>query len=196
MMMGCEIILPIHLIVRNSSDKGPILEVNYTCMLQERLAKSHEHARVQLKKVAVRQKRLYDLKACPAPYRRGDLVWLCSPFQQKDRTGPFLVVHKLCDALYRIQRSSRTQPKIVHFNRLKRYCGKALESWIPLDDPQVEIECEAPERSEVAANRPVVQILDSEEEVTEQILVQDLEENDDFSIADHNLNVSPMKTIV
>ena len=42
----------------------------------------------------------------------------------------------------------------------------------------------------------MAQILDSDVEVTEQILVQDLEENDDFSIADHNLNVSPMKTNV
>ena len=63
----------------------------------------------------------------------------------------------------------------LSISTLKRYRGKALESWIPLADPQVEIECEAPARSEVAANRPVAQILDSDsEEVTEEILAQDL----------------------
>ena len=109
-----------------------------------------------------------------------------------------MVVHKLCDALYRIQRSSRTHPKIVHFNRLKRYRGKALESWIPLTDPQVEIECEAPARNEVAANRPTAEIIDSdsEEEIVKVVLPQDLEENEEFSLPDRTLNVSPMKTNV
>ena len=44
--------------------------------------------------------------------------------------GPYLVVSKLSDVTYRIQRSRRPKPKVIHANRLKPYLGPALESWI------------------------------------------------------------------
>ena len=132
--MGHEINLPIDLIVPNPDDVRLMLEVNDACVLQERLAKAHEHASSQIKKTTVWQKRLYDMKVCPTPYKRGDFVWLYLPFRpkgiipklQKSWTVPFLIMHKLCDALYRIERLSCTLPK-------------DLWSWISMGDSEIEI---------------------------------------------------------
>ena len=81
-------------------------------------------------------------------YKRGDFVWLfCQqkykglcPKLQKAWAGPYLVVHKLSDALYRVQKSPRTKPKVVHFNRLKLCHSKELRSWVTEEEPQVKVE--------------------------------------------------------
>jgi hypothetical protein len=41
-----------------------------------------------------------------------------------------LVIEKLSDVTFRIQRSPRTVPKVVHYNRLKKYRGEGLQSWL------------------------------------------------------------------
>ena len=44
--------------------------------------------------------------------------------------GPYLVVSVLSDVTYRIQRSRRAKPKVIHAGRIKPYLGPALKSWI------------------------------------------------------------------
>ena len=75
-----------------------------------------------------RQKELYDKKAHHQPFEPGDLVWLHSsavPHGQSRKlhrpwTGPYRIVSKLSDAVYRIQHSqTRRKCLVVHFDRLK-----------------------------------------------------------------------------
>lgn len=42
----------------------------------------------------------------------------------------YLLVSMLSDVTYRIQRSRRAKPKVIHEDRLKPYLGLALRSWI------------------------------------------------------------------
>ena len=75
------------------------------------------------------QKQIYDKRAHGEPFEPGDLVWLHSlaVLRGKSRklhcpwTGPFRVVRRLSDAVYRIKHS-RTPHKrlVVHFDRLKK----------------------------------------------------------------------------
>ena len=68
----------------------------------------------------------------------GDSVWLHNIRRKKGRNpkldcpweGPYLVVSVLSDVTYRIQRSRRAKPKVIHADRLKPYLGPALKSWI------------------------------------------------------------------
>ena len=68
----------------------------------------------------------------------GDSVWLHNILRKKGKNpkldcpweGPYLVVPKLSDVTYQIQRSRRAKPKVIHVDRLKPYLGPALESWI------------------------------------------------------------------
>ena len=50
-------------------------------------------------------------------------------------TGPYLVVTKLSDVVYRIQQSERCKPKVVHLDRLKSYDGPPLETWLRRRNP-------------------------------------------------------------
>jgi tRNA A37 threonylcarbamoyladenosine synthetase subunit TsaC/SUA5/YrdC len=42
--------------------------------------------------------------------------------------GPYKIIGKLTDVTYRIQKSPKSKPLIVHYNRLKPYKGK-LPGW-------------------------------------------------------------------
>ena len=179
MMLGHEINLPIDLMFP-IHESNHLVDSEYASTLQERLQRAHENARLHLRSAAMRQKKLYDLKASPSRYKRGDFVWLytpqkkkgISPKLQKFWSGPYLIVHKLSDALYRIQKSVRTIPKIVHFNRLKRYHGKGLVSWVPGADPGIEILTQDAEEGTPTGPRPPDLDTDSE---NEDVISQDSE---------------------
>ena len=72
------------------------------------------------------------------PYRTGDFVWLYTPIKkvgvspklQKFWDGPYLVLERLSDAVYRIQRSEKSIPKVVHFDRIKKYLGPKVADWL------------------------------------------------------------------
>ena len=74
------------------------------------------------------QKVRYDLRSHGKPFSVGDLVWLHTPAvpQGKSRklhrpwTGPYRVVAKPSDSVYRLQHVQfRRRRPVVHFNRLK-----------------------------------------------------------------------------
>ena len=75
-----------------------------------------------------RQKELYDHKAHGIPFKPGDLVWLNNPAVPRGQskklhrpwTGPYRVVSRLSEAVYRIQCvHTRRKRLVVHFDRLK-----------------------------------------------------------------------------
>ena len=61
------------------------------------------------------------------PYRTGDFVWLYTPIKkvgvspklQKFWDGPYLVLDRLNDAVYRIQRSEKSIPRLCTWIGLK-----------------------------------------------------------------------------
>ena len=55
---------------------------------------------------------------------------LASPKLQTFWEGPYLIVQKISDALYAVQRSKTSKKEVVHFDRLKPYKGTELESWL------------------------------------------------------------------
>ena len=137
LMLGREIEVPLDVITEPPVDSPP-LTTEYALALQQRLAGDHETARRHLSKAAERQKRNYDKRVSSKPFRIGDSVWLHNIRRKKGRNpkldclweGPCLVVSKLSDVTYPIQRSRRAKPKVIHADSLKPYLGPALESWI------------------------------------------------------------------
>lgn len=85
-----------------------------------------------------RNKRYYDHKASHRCFERGDPVWLHNPRRKKGRTpklqrpweGPYLVISRLDDLIYRIQKGPRSRPTIVHVKRLKKYQGHRFVNWL------------------------------------------------------------------
>ncbi|GBM55864.1 hypothetical protein AVEN_238047-1 [Araneus ventricosus] len=71
----------------------------------------------------------YDSRATDHHFKEGDLVWMynpkrrrgLSPKLQQNWEGPYTVVKKLNDVVYRVQRSPNAKPKVIHINRLAPY---------------------------------------------------------------------------
>jgi hypothetical protein len=128
MMLGREVTLPLDLMFGCPPAEMPKDSVEYVAELEESLEKAHAYAREKLKKAAERQKRIHDRLVKGSPYQPGDMVWLFNPLRKVGKSpklqcyweGPFKVLRRMGNVLYQIQRSAKTKPKVVHFDRLKK----------------------------------------------------------------------------
>ena len=110
LMFGCQAQMPIDIMY-----EIPTPQVSSPAEYAERLRQDLELAslrvRVQLGHKLCCQKDLYDRKFHVRPYKCGELVWLYSPVVPRGQskklrhpwTGPFQVMRRLSDAVYRIQ---------------------------------------------------------------------------------------------
>ena len=144
LMLGRELEVPLDAITEAPPDAPP-LKTDYAQAVQKRLASAHDLARRHLNKAAIRQKRNYDKRLAGRPFTVGDSVWLHNVRRKKGRNakldcpweGPYLVISVLSDVVYRIQKSRKAKPKVVHSDRLKPYLGPPLERWIPKRQTQL-----------------------------------------------------------
>jgi hypothetical protein len=69
--------------------------------------------------------------------QRKDGIWLYNPRKKKGRSvklmrpweGPYVVIKRLNDLVYRIQRGRNGKLRVVHRNRLWAYRGDQSELW-------------------------------------------------------------------
>ena len=79
----------------------------------------------------------YHLQAIGDELKEGDAVWLYNPQRKKGVSpklsrlwqGPYVVMRKLNDLVYRIQLGPRQKPKVVHRNRLWTYNERHSPTW-------------------------------------------------------------------
>ena len=185
LMLGREVFVPLDLTTPVISE---VEEVNATSdfayRLREGMQLAHERAREHLRHTARRQKRYYDRKTCTTSFNEGQFVWLYNPSKKKGLSpklqrrweGPYLIIKKLSDVTYRIQSRQRGKKKVVHFDRLKPYTGKPLETWGssgPYDEAPCQVQrhqadtvAEGRENVEVLMHTPSegIEIDDSERE--------------------------------
>lgn len=111
----------------------------YMLKLKDKLQKSHEICRENLKQNAKRQTDLNGASKSFHTYKAGDTVWylnirrkesVCTKLQMP-YTGPFLIQKKLSDQNYVLQFSkSESDIKVVHHDKLKMYLGTSPPKWI------------------------------------------------------------------
>ena len=137
MMLGREITLPVDISISRPTEEETENK-DYACELRERLHDTHEAAREKLKLATNRQAQNYDRNTLLTSFEVGEWVWLygvqrkrgLSPEFMSKWTGPYLVISKLSDVVYRVQLKSRSTPKVIHIDRLKKYQGPKLRSWL------------------------------------------------------------------
>ena len=126
LMFGRQAKLPIDVVYGNPSSESDSVG-QYATNLQKSLQEAYQNVRARTSAVAKRQKELYDRKVHGEILEVGNLVWLHSPAVSRGHskrlhcpwTGPFTVVKRLSDAVYRIQdtRPRRRRTRVV--DRLK-----------------------------------------------------------------------------
>ena len=136
LMLGRETKLPVDLTTQTIEEEK-LDDEDYAQNLRSRIQRAHQRAQACTGKAAVHQKRNYDRKATSPGLQEGKFVWLHDPSKRKGISpklqlrwkGPFLIVTQLSDVVFRIQKTPRSNPAIVHADRLKPYEGEELMKW-------------------------------------------------------------------
>ncbi|KAJ8955166.1 hypothetical protein NQ318_009059 [Aromia moschata] len=124
-VMGRELRLPCDL--KFSCTPGDdVAGEDYVSTLRQRMDDIHERVRA-----SDRMKETYDINANDGRYQPGNQVWSynpqrrrgLSPKLQSSWEGPYEVVTRINDVIYRIQKLPRGKPRVVHFNRLAPFAG-------------------------------------------------------------------------
>jgi len=138
LMLGREVHLPGNILMEDPSPVNSESYGSYVQQLKQTIDKAHDTNRKHLQKHAQTQQDRYDAKASKHYYQRGDYVWYLTeirkegvnPKLQSPYDGPFLItkVFNLLD--YKIQMDKRGRQRVVHYNKLKPYCGKNIPIWM------------------------------------------------------------------
>ena len=75
-----------------------------------------------------------------------------SPKMSSPWGGPYIIIKKLSDILYRIQRSPGAKPKVVHQDRLWRCRTEVDTSWAKLDRTASQSEMQESPSNDLAEN--------------------------------------------
>ncbi|GBM91463.1 hypothetical protein AVEN_52163-1 [Araneus ventricosus] len=108
---------------------GGVLVTDRQTDTEARLESAQASAGEQVELARKRMKTRYDSRAKDHHFKEGDLVWMhnpkrrrgLSPKLQQNWEGPYTVVKKLNDVVYRVQRSPNAKPKVIHINLLAPY---------------------------------------------------------------------------
>ena len=115
---------------------------DYVVRQRKQIQESYDYVREFSGKMAMHQKRRYDLRVRERKFGVGDWVWYLYPRKRVGRspkwasayTGPYLVVRVFSPLTYQIQRSRRANTQIVHVDKLKKVMGETPEPWFNVDD--------------------------------------------------------------
>jgi hypothetical protein len=137
-MLGRDLRLPVDLLYGRPDQEPSRSTSAYSDNLEARLEQIQEFARDHLKIASDRMKERYDSSVDGALLERGDPVWLYNPQRKKGKSpkltrpwkGPYLVIKRINDVVYRVQLSPRSKPKVVHRNRLWKYSGISTPDWL------------------------------------------------------------------
>ena len=135
-LFGRELRLPCDLQFGSTVESG-LSTSDYVTNLRERLCKVHNDVRDKLKLASDRMKTRYDLRGTSAGFQEGDKVWLYNPQRRRGQSpklqshweGPYCVVKRINDVVYRIQRSPKAKIKVVHLNKMAKYHGSNETVW-------------------------------------------------------------------
>ena len=142
-MLNRETNLPVDLMCESPPEtpQCPVAFVEW-----EQRARDHtfEFVRRNLQASTERHKTLYDQDSGSPQFARGQSVWRY--YQPKARQkfgkkweGPYLVIQKVSDLCYKIQKQATAPSLVVHVDHLKLYNGSGpVKSWLPTRAPVVE----------------------------------------------------------
>ena len=116
LMFGRPVRMPINIMYGTPTPR-PSSIPKYVKDLCGDLESAYERVRVCMGEQLDRQKELYDRKAHGEPFKQGDLVWLHTPVVSRGKsrklhrpwTGPYRVVKRLSEAVYRIHHLQQRQ---------------------------------------------------------------------------------------
>uniref|UniRef100_A0A3B1K7E5 Integrase catalytic domain-containing protein n=1 Tax=Astyanax mexicanus TaxID=7994 RepID=A0A3B1K7E5_ASTMX len=128
-LFGHEIVLPVDVLLNTGVQEKFQTTNEYVSRMEGILSTVCEAVKKHQIRASEGQKQNFDVKVNFQYYSEGELVWVknearkrgvCPKLQRRYR-GPYRVLEKLSDVLYRIQSEESGSEMVVHFNRIKPY---------------------------------------------------------------------------
>ena len=175
-MLGRNLRLPIELIMERSEEESPQLTTSYAGQLQEKLEDVHQFARDHLQLASDKMKERYDASSQGQILDHGDAVWLHNPQRRKRVTpklarkwqGPYVVIERINDVVYRIQLGPRTKPRVIHHNRLWKYNGQSPPTWLKATERPTNVEVEIVDEDGI--DRSITEVDVTNEQATSSVM--------------------------
>lgn len=128
-LFGSNIRLPSDITFGATPNLDAVGVTEYVADLKNRLNEIHETARVKMNLYSERMKTRYDVRAAAPGFVEGQKVWLYNPQRKKGISskltmsweGPYVVIKKINDVVYRIRRRPNGRFKVVHTDRLAEF---------------------------------------------------------------------------
>jgi transposase InsO family protein len=136
-MLGRQLRGPVELLLPRPETESMQCGISYVDDLRSRLRCIHERVCQQLELTGLDVKRRYDRKSDVTGYQAGDAVYLYSPHVKRGLSpklarkwhGPFKVIERLTDVVYRVQQSPKGRIQTVNRYRLHRFNQTLPERW-------------------------------------------------------------------
>jgi hypothetical protein len=149
LMLGRETRAPIDLVY--GPPEEDVVERSYCDYVEDlrtRLTEGYRLARDHLGQAALRMKDAYDMRVRPSRFGVGKWVWLYSPRRyirrspkwQRMFSGPYLITRQLGTVNFVVQRSRRSNPLVVHVDKLKLVLGPTPSSWLDPEQPDESVD--------------------------------------------------------
>jgi hypothetical protein len=131
MMLGRHVSLPADLVLGRHESTNTLSMSDYAYKLSRTIDKIHAFARGKIEITTNKMIREYNSKVNFQGHKEGDLVWyyshntnkMGSPKLHCHWLGPYLILKRINDVIYKIRKSTKSKPKVVHYNWLKPYKG-------------------------------------------------------------------------
>ncbi|VDI10971.1 Hypothetical predicted protein [Mytilus galloprovincialis] len=179
LVFGREMSFPINIITEpiEEMSQDPKYTSEYVTELEERLREAHDLARKHLKKSAERQKILYNTNVKRHKYEKGDLVLRN---QKKNTpglklkiarqwTGPWVIIDKKSDIIFKIQHSKNPTAVIIHGDNLIPFKGNKKAKWFT-ENNEERIPVEIPNLTEFSIMTSPGQQNDKKSETQHQLI--------------------------
>jgi hypothetical protein len=139
MMLGRLVRLPIDAMVGLPPEAHyqEMCATEYAQELADSMSAAHEVVTQHVESYYAYQKKQYDRQVKAETYQVGDAVWLrefprrkgVSQSLMRHFSGPWMIVAKLSQVNFKIQRKNGGRTQVVHSDRLKRYFGELEDPW-------------------------------------------------------------------
>lgn len=135
-IFGQEIVLPVDVMLSLDNGERFSSAIEYVARLLDTLSTVVEAVKGHQLRASARQKTAYDFRAQGQYYSEGEFVWLrgkakkrglCPKLQRRFR-GPYKILERLTEVLYRLVPMEGGVETVVHFNRLKPFLSTATEA--------------------------------------------------------------------
>ena len=139
LMFGRETRLPVDIVYgATNTEMWPSCPIDYVEWVRQSMSNAFGKVKESVKANALRQKRAYDRNSAMRTFKVGEWVWVYHLPSDKQKfgqgwKGPFLVVDKIGDLNYRVNKLSRnklSRKVTLHVDHIKRYEGETPESWV------------------------------------------------------------------